>query len=161
MNPTDNIRTIDLGDEEVILDPKKFQFNDSTLNKFMEGLSLWYDYYSSKTAKAEELMLTAEEKHQELYLEKFLEGKQEGLSDKGADAFARTDAAIKAKQSEVTKYKSAVKHLKEYLKSFDKAHSMAQNRGYMIRKEMEKLNSDIYHSRGDFNIDDIIGKGND
>ena len=168
IDPSDNARTINLGDEDVLLDPKMFQFNDATLSDFMEKVSLWYDYYSSKTAKAEELLMLAESKHEELYLEKFLEGKQSGSSDKAADAFARTDLSVKTVQAEVNKYKAAVKHMKEYLKSFDKAHSMATNRGYMIRKEMDKLNTDIYHSRGsggggadiDTLINEIVGKNN-
>ena len=30
--------------------------------------------------------------------------------------------------------------MKEYLKSLDKAHDMVKNRGYSIRKELDKLN---------------------
>ena len=159
IDPIDNIRTVKLGDEEIVLDPKKLQFNDASLGQFMEQTSIWYDYFSSKGAKAEELMVEAETKHEALYLAKFNEGKQSGTSDKGADAYARVDCSVQTLQAEVNHYKSAVKQLKEYLKSFDKAFSMAQNRGYMLRKEMDKLNADIYHNR-EVNIDDIIGKGN-
>ncbi|HEV3250579.1 MAG TPA: hypothetical protein VGZ71_06485 [Puia sp.] len=156
LDPIDNIRTIDLGDEKIVLDPKKFQFNDASLNHFIEQTSIWYDYYSSKSAKAEELLLAAETQYDKLYLNKFMEGKQIGSSDKGADAFARTDLSVENALFEVNKYKSAVKYMKEYLKSFDKAHSMARSRGFMIQKEIEKLHKDIYHNRGDCNVDDII-----
>jgi len=154
-DPVDNIRTVDLGDEQIVLDPKRFLFNDASLGKFMEDVSIWYDYYSSKSSKSESLLVDAETLYDTRYLEKFLEGKQAGLSDKGADALARTNLVVKECQELVNKYKSTTKQLKEYLKSFDKAHSMAMNRGYMIRKELDKLNSDIQSS---CNIDDIIGK---
>lgn len=164
VDPIDNIRIIDLEDEQIVLDPKRFQFNDASLSKFMEDVSIWYDYYSSKGAKAEKLLMDAEKVYGKEYLDRFTEAKQDGTSDKGADAMSRTDPNVELAQEKINKYKSAVKQLKEYQKSFDKAHSMAQNRGYMIRKEMEKLNSDIYHSRGDttnqIDVSDIIGKGN-
>jgi predicted metallo-beta-lactamase superfamily hydrolase len=157
-DPTDNIRVIDLNGESITLDPKRFVFNDASLGKFMEDVSLWYDYYSSKTTKSEGLLVDIETLYENKYLEKFLAGKQEGFSDKAAEAYAKTDVIVKECQEQVNKYKSATKQLKEYLKSFDKAHSMAMNRGFMIRKEMEKLNSDINLKNDSCNIDDIIGK---
>lgn len=156
MNPVDNIRTLDLDGETITLDPSRFQFNDMTLSKFMEDVSIWYDYYSSKSAKSEELLVAAENDYEDKYLTKFLEGK-ETLSDKGADAYARVNLEVKEKMALVEKYKSTTKQLKEYLKAFDKAHNMAQNRGYMIRKELEKLHSDIHYS-SDTSISDIINE---
>ena len=160
-DPVNNIRTVDLDGEPIVLDPKRFQFNDASLGKFMEDVSLWYDYYSSKTSKAEGLLVDSETVHEQKYLEKFLAGKQEGFSDKAADAYGKTDLIVRECQEKVNKYKLATKQLKEYLKSFDKAHSMAMNRGFMIRKEMDKLNSDIHFNKSETcNIDDIIGKSN-
>lgn len=154
-----NIRKLDLNGEEILLDPKRLQFNDATLSQFMEELSIWYDYYSSKSAFAEELMGNAEIALETLRAEKFLEGKTEaGLSDKGAEAFTTKDPMVKAAAQLVTKYKSDVKQLKEYLRAMDKSHQMAQNRGYMLRKEMDKLMSDIHYKKAECNIDDIIAQ---
>lgn len=162
-----NIRKIDLLDEIVILDPSRLSFNDSTLNVFMEELSIWYDYFSSKTAKAEELYINAESERENAYYESFLKAKSEGLPDKAAEAYAKTQPNVKDLMKKENKLSSSLKQLKEFTKSLDKAHSMAQNRGYMIRKEMDKLNSDIYHTPNTNNLnnnyispktlEDIIG----
>lgn len=158
-----NIRTIDLVDEVVVLDPARLSFNDSTLSLFMEELSIWYDYFSSKTAKAEELYVNIESEKEMKYYEHFLKAKTDGLPDKAAEAYARTQLEVKQLQVSENKLSSALKQLKEFTKSLDKAHSMAQNRGYMIRKEMDKLNSDIYQSSNSSNsnfqksLEDIIG----
>ena len=161
-DPVDNVRVIDLVDEQVTLDPVRLQFNDSTLSKYMEEISLWYDYYSSKATKAEELYANAELTRQSRHDFYFLQAKSEGLTEKSSEAHARIQPEIVELQKKENYFKSATKQLKEYLRSLDKAHSMAQNRGYMIRKEMEKLNSDIMWSKNSghenaANIDDIIG----
>lgn len=151
MNPVENVRTIDLEGEIVILDPQRFVFTDATLSQFMQDVSLYYDYYSSKSAKSEELLTKFENEHETLYLTAFLQGKESGFSDKGAEAFAKISPDVKVAYEKVEKYKSTTKQLKEYLKSFDKAHNMAQNRGYMIRKELDKLGLDIKYTTDDIN----------
>lgn len=160
-DPTVNLRTIDLGDETIELDPKLLQFNDATLSKFMEGVSLWYDYYSSKSAKAESLLAIAELEEETKYMEKFAAAKSEGMSDKGAESVARVDVEVVASQKKVIEAKSNHRQLKEYLRAFDKAHEMAQNRGYMLRKEMDKLASDIYYNgpsaKKEIDVSDILG----
>jgi hypothetical protein len=37
--------------------------------------------------------------------------------------------------------------LQQHLRAWDKNHDNAQSRGHMIRKEMDKLNIDIYKSK--------------
>lgn len=161
--PLNNVRIVDFGDEQIQLDPKRLVFNDATISKFMEDLSIWYDYYSSKTAKAEELQVRAESKHESLRAEKFLEAKGEGLSDKAAEAFASKDLTVEAAKSLAITAKGNLKQMKEFIRSLDKAHEMAQNRGYMIRKEMDKLRTDIYETTGgkrQIDVSDIIGNSN-
>lgn len=144
MQEIENVRKIDLGDEIIVLDPSRLAFNDATLNKFMEELSIYYDYFSSKTAKAEEMLANIELDKEQKHAEFFIKGKSEGFSDKTAEAYATTQQELKELGKAENSLKSSVKQLKEYVKALDKAHSMAQNRGYMIRKEMDKLNTDIY-----------------
>jgi len=47
-----------------------------------------------------------------------------------------------------------------YLKAWDKNHDNAQNRGHTLRKELDKLNKDIYEGRdgndGLCNAEDIL-----
>jgi hypothetical protein len=60
----------------------------------------------------------------------------------------------------VIEKKSAVGFLKMYLKAWDKNHDNAQNRGHTLRKELDKLNKDIYEGRdgndGLCNAEDIL-----
>jgi hypothetical protein len=141
--PLQNLRTIRVGTEDILLDPKRLQFNEANLGVFMEELSLWYDYYSSKLA-------VAESEYETLRAEKFLHGKQEaGLSDKAAESFATADPNVKAARE-------AAKQLKDYLRAMDKAADLAMNRGHMLRKEMDKLGLHPM-GKGEIDVSDILG----
>ena len=48
--------------------------------------------------------------------------------------------------------------LKQHLRSWDKAHENAQSRGHMIRKEMDKLNTDIMKKDIYQEAEDIVCK---
>lgn len=148
MEHLNNTREIDLIDEIVTLDPKRLSFNDANIGKFMEELSVWYDYYSSKSAKAEDLFGKAEIKYENKKAEKFLQAKGQGLSDKAAEAFSSVDSEVIVAKDATNLMKTQLKQLKEFLRSLDKAHDMAKSRGFMMQKEMDKLGC---------NIDDIIG----
>lgn len=156
IDPLDNVRTLDLDGDLVSLDPKRLSFNEASLSGFMEELSVWYDYYSSRSAKAEELAGNAETAYEAERDKKFLEGKSQGLSDKAAEAFSRIDDKVKLLLELTNKYKGYLKQLKEYTKALDKAHSMSQNRGYMLRKEMDKLNPDIRFPSQEKTLDEIL-----
>jgi hypothetical protein len=139
--------TIKIGDQEIVLDNTRLAFNEITLNSFMENLGLWYDYFSQKLAEAEALLAYKEYEHELAFSSAYEKFKEEGCTDKLAEANAR-------KQSDVSDYKKdtiSAKHkvilLKQHLRSWDKAHENAQSRGHMIRKEMDKLSSDIVMKR--------------
>jgi septation ring formation regulator EzrA len=141
-----NARTIDLLDEIVVLDPVRLSFNDANLSKYMEEFGIFYDYFSSKTAKAEELAANVELEKENKEAEFFLKGKSEGLTEKASQAYSVIQPEVQDLSKKLNKLNSAVKQLKEYVKALDKAYNMAQSRGHMLRKEMDKLNTDIYHS---------------
>jgi hypothetical protein len=42
------------------------------------------------------------------------------------------------------------------LKSWDKAHENAMSRGHMVRKEMDKLNTDIVFKNRDDKVSEIV-----
>ncbi len=160
IDPLKNVRTVVLDTEVIELDPKFLQFNDATINKFIEAVSLYYDYYSSKCAMAESLLANAELDYETKYMQKFAEAKSEGISDKGADAMTKVNEEVIASQKKVIDTKTAHRQIKEYLRAFDKAHEMAKNRGYMLCKEMDKLSNDIYYSntsnKKEIDVSDIL-----
>lgn len=134
-------RTVVVNGQPVTLDPKRLQFNETTLSKFMQDFSVWYDYYSSQAALSESLATKAKNDYEVKYMEKFIEGKREIGSDKAADAFAKVSEEVQTLRTDLEIKDTATKMLKEYVKSLDRAHQMAVNRGYMLRKEMDKLGS--------------------
>lgn len=146
VDPINNVRIVNIDGVDVELDPKRLCFSDASLPKFMEELSLWYDYYSSKSVKAEEILANFETRQKTAYFTRFIEGKREVGSDKAAEAFAKTHPEVVALNEAVDKAASNVNQMKEYIRALDKAHQMGQNRGHMIRKEMDKLNANYYNN---------------
>lgn len=151
--------TIRVGDQEVVLDNSRLLFNETNLNVFMENLSLWYDYFSQRLAEAEALLSFKEHEYEVLYSSAYEKFKDEGCTDKLADANAKKFEKVSNMKKEIISAKHKVTLLKQHIKSWDKAHENAQSRGHMIRKEMDKLNTDIV-SKSDMNdyVDKIIRK---
>lgn len=147
-------QTINLSGEEIVLDNSRLAFNSSNLSLFMENLSLWYDYFSQKLAEAEALLAYKEYEHDIIFSKKYEESKEQGCTDKMAEAAAKKNEEVCQAKKDVisSRYKSML--LKQHLRSWDKAHENAQSRGHMIRKEMDKLNLDVMESKVDY----IVGK---
>jgi hypothetical protein len=140
-----NKRTVKLGKEEVELDSKKLEFNEATLSEFMDRLAVWYDYYGQKLAEAEAILSGAELKYDEEYCIRYDYHKdEEGLTDKLSDSKSKLHPPVQAAKQAVLAAKFKVQQIKYHLKSWDKAHESAQNRGHTLRREMDKLRTDIF-----------------
>ena len=125
----------------------------------MENLGLWYDYFSQKLAEAEALLSYKDYEHELAFSSAYEKFKSEGCTDKLAEANARGQEEVSNYKKEIISAKHKVTLLKQHLRSWDKAHENAQSRGHMIRKEMDKLNSDIVvrQSLSD-QVDNIVRK---
>lgn len=150
---------IKIGDQEILLDNTRLAFNEISLNNFMENLALWYDYFSQKLAEAEAILAYKEYEYEILFSTKYEQSKTEGCTDKLAEANAKKDAEVCNAKRDIIAAKHKVTLLKQHLRSWDKAHENAQSRGHMIRKEMDKLNTDIVLKSREESINDIVGKG--
>jgi hypothetical protein len=154
-------QTINLSGEEIVLDNSRLLFNEVTLNKFMENLGQWYDYFSQKLAEAEALLAYKEYEYEVIFSKKYEQVKEQGSTDKLAEAAAKKDDEVCAAKKDTISAKYKVTILKQHLRSWDKAHENAQSRGHMIRKEMDKLNTDIVQFKSlEDRVDSIIGKNN-
>lgn len=151
-------QTISLSGEEIILDNSRLLFNEVTLNKFMENLGQWYDYFSQKLAEAEALLAYKEYEYEVVFSKKYEEAKEQGSTDKLAEAAAKKNEEVCLAKKEIISAKYKVTILKQHLRSWDKAHENAQSRGHMIRKEMDKLNTDINFKSLEDRADSIVGK---
>jgi hypothetical protein len=156
-------KVIRLGDKEVKLDPANMKFNEITLNDYMEKEAGWYDYFGSMLAEAEYLMQRIELEHDTLYSERFKEHKEQGCSDKLAEANAKADPDVEKAKLDYLASKHKVRLLQQHLRAWDRAHENAQSRGHFLRKEIDKLNKDIYGKPDNYlerRLDDIIKEVN-
>lgn len=148
--------TIKVGGQEVVLDNSRLAFNEVSLNAFMENLALWYDYFSQKLAEAEALLAYKEYEYDVLFSSSYEKTKESGATDKLAEANAKKDPEVCEVKKEIIAARHKVTLLKQHLKSWDKAHENAMSRGHMVRKEMDKLNTDIVFKNRDDRVADIV-----
>lgn len=123
--------------EEVNLDPELMKFSEATLNQFLTKDAAVYSYYSSKLVDAQYFSDKYDEQADIVYSKKFQEFKEEGCTDKLADAKAKAcndvvDAKEKARLAKRNK-----DFIWNFLKALDKAHENALNLGYNIRREQQ------------------------
>jgi len=128
-----------VGDKEFVIDPSKLYFNDATIGKFMEEAGSWYGFFGALFAEAESISAFREAEYEAEYCKKFAEYKDSGISDKLAEAKAKSDVSVVEKKNLCVLMKRKVKLLQQHLRAWDKAHENAQNRNYTLRKEMDKL----------------------
>jgi len=151
--------TLKIGGQDIFLDNSRLAFNEISLNNFMENLALWYDYFSQKMAEAEAILAYKEYEYDILFSSSYEKSKEEGCTDKLAEANAKKDANVCEAKREIIAAKHKVTLLKQHLKSWDKAHENAMSRGHMVRKEMDKLNTDIVFRSKEDQVQNIVGRG--
>ncbi len=142
-------RTITVRDRPVLIDRTKLFFSEATLSEYIEKEGTYYDYYGAMLADAEREQADKEHAHDVVYSERFKEHKDQGCSDKLAEANSKADADVQAAKEELLDAKHNVKLLQQHLRAWDKNHENAQSRGHFLRKEMDKLSKDIMTPRAD------------
>ena len=126
---------------EVFLDDKLLDFNETNLNTYLQKEGPQCAYLQAKMAEMESLW---EKKYHLL----FIEYKDEGGTEKYVEARCKS-------HPDLVELTAAIKKLKGHLKAWDMNHANAQSFGHNIRREMEKLNSDI-RFKADPGVDERI-----
>ncbi|MCK9458465.1 MAG: hypothetical protein M0R80_02330 [Proteobacteria bacterium] len=126
---------------EVFLDDKLFAFNESNLNIYLQKAGPQCAYLQAKLAELESL-------HDKKYHLLFIEYKDEGGTEKYVEARCRSNP-------DVVDLALAIKKIKGHLRAWDMNHANAISFGHNIRREMEKLNSDI-RFKADPGVDERI-----
>ena len=144
----DYVNIVKLGNEEVKLDPTLLRFDEMTLSHYLETEGGYYDYYGQRLADAEYLMTKYELEYDVIYSEKFKESKENGCSDKLAEAYSKADSEVEAAKNMFLAAKHNVRLLQQHLRAWDKNHDNAMSRGHFLRKEMDKLAPSIYAGKG-------------
>lgn len=150
-----------VGGEEFHLDPERLEFNEANLSKHMQEEAAWFNHVGQKLADAEKELQLSELTYEIKYHDKFRSFKELGGSDKLAESNAKSDVEVEVVKTTVIEIKHAVKSLQAYMKSMDKCHVNAHNFGHMLRKEMDKLMTDIRRTSDEDlekKVDDIVGK---
>lgn len=150
LNALHNDSTIKVVKEAVHIRPDRLKFNEASLTNFIESEGVWYNYFGHYLANAESELQVLELRSEATYASKFADAKGQGNSDKLADAVAKADPDYENSQIAVINAKRNVKLLQQHLRAWDKAHENAQSRGHMLRKEIDKLNADIFSKTDGF-----------
>jgi hypothetical protein len=133
------------------IDPENLRFDESTLSKYIQNEGGYYDSFGHYLSLAERNLQNNENLHEKTFCEKFVEAKELGASDKLAEAKAKSNPNVVLLKEEIVKAKYVVNRLKNHIKAWDKNHDNAQSMGHMLRKQMDKLGTDVI---GNFNWKD-------
>jgi hypothetical protein len=132
-----------VGEEEVWLNPANLNFSEQTLSDYLMKEGGWYDNFGAYLAKAERELQIAEVYYENLYNLKFFQFKEEGGSDKMAEARSKIDVDVQEAGKEKQAAKYTVSRLKYHLRAWDKSHENAQSMGHTLRRSMNRLGNDI------------------
>jgi hypothetical protein len=142
--PPIEVTTVIVNNKEVKLDPKNMEFTDGNISEFMQKEYGWIDYFGKQLELAQKARLLAEIEAEELYSRKYVETKDAGGTENYAKAKASSDPEVVAAKKNVVEKKEVEGYIKAHLRAWDKNHDNVQNRGHSLRKELDKLNKDIY-----------------
>ncbi len=134
---------LNIAGNEVVLDPKNLEFNETTLSNYIQKEGGYYDNFGAYLALAEKVQQLREVEYETIYNERLVEAKDQGATDKISEAKAKCDSTVVEAKNLVVEAKYRVKRLIQHLKAWDKNHDNAQSMGYMLRKEIDKLNFEI------------------
>jgi hypothetical protein len=151
---------IELGDQSVIIDPELLSFNENTLSNYIETEGSYYDNFGGCLALAERLLQQAELRAEKVYGLRFADFKDNlGGSDKLTECRAKSDDEVVAAEELVIEAKYKVKRIQQHIRAWDKNHDNAQSMGHMLRKQIDKLQADIFKKQHSYNfdVDELVG----
>lgn len=141
--PIENVKVI-VNKKEISLDPKNMEFHDNTINEYMEREYGWVDFFGKQLEYAQKEKFLAEIDAEAIFSKKYIEAKDDGGTEQYAKAKSNANPDVIAAKKNVVELNEVVGQIKAHLKAWDRNHDNAQNRGYTLRKEIDKLNKDIY-----------------
>ena len=130
--------------EKVVIDPDILQFNQNTLPDYLIKEAGYYAYYGAKLADAEAQEQYAAQDADNKSDTLFWLYKSEGQgSDKYCECKSKTAAEVQEAREKCIALKRNVTMLRLFLRAMDKNHDNAQSMGHNLRKELDKMNSEI------------------
>lgn len=133
------MKTIKLGNEEILLDDELLKFSEHSINQFLQNYADKYSFYTQKHADAQYLHSCLEDRYDAIYSDKFSHIKEMGGSDNLAKAKTIADQEVQGALENVRVAKYNVNLLWGYIRSMDRAHENCVNTCYNMRKELDRL----------------------
>ncbi len=134
---------------KVHVDSENLKFDEQSLSNYIQLEGGYYDNFGAFLALAERFMQNREARYEKLYNERFIEAKDNGGSDKLAEAKAKADSDVADLKQEIISARYIVNRLKNHLKAWDKNHDNAQSMGHTLRKQLDRLHGEnIYGDHG-------------
>ena len=136
-----------VGMKEVIMDPSILDFGETNLNEFLQKIGGYHAYFAEVHADSMHVLGIYEQEYDALYGRRFreLKGGGNNISIPLAEAATKSDPDVLGAGSKVLAARLNKDLLSGFSKSIDKAFQAAMNFGYNKRKEMDKLNNEIYY----------------
>jgi len=155
--PSEKI-VVKVNNKDLVLDPDNMIFNEFTLSNYMDREYAWIDYYGKQLEISNKELSMAELAYETKFNELYISFKDEGGSDGYCKAKAQSNSECVKLYEYTIDRKTTVGLIKSHLKAWDKNHDNAQNRGHTLRKELDKLNRDIYEKKDDglCNAEDLL-----
>jgi len=126
-----------VGGVDFELDNSKMDFNEQTLLEYFHTEGMIYSYLGNMLNTLEKAFKLASNKYDSKYYSMFKYFKNEGASDKLAEASSKCDPEVETLKDKLVELEAGVNLLKMHLKAWDKNHENAQSAGHQIRKEMD------------------------
>lgn len=137
------IETLKIAGQDVVIDPKQLEFNETTLSNYIQTEGGYYDNFGAFLALAEKVQQFREMEYDAIYNERLVEAKEQGATDKISEAKAKANEDVLEAKKLVIDSRYNVRRLQQHLRAWDKNHDNAQSMGHMIRKEIDKLGFEI------------------
>lgn len=143
-----------IADKVVELFASDVKFTDTTLNPFFERISGRIDYVGRALASANRIVNLLNFQIEQAFSKAYNIQKTKGekITEKFAESTSKCDPIYVALCQDLIEAKFVKDQLQFHLNALNAAREDAHNRGHMLRKEMDKLSSDIYSSIPDPHI---------
>ncbi len=136
--------TVKVRGKDVKLDPVNMSFNDVTLSNYLIHEYGWIDYFGKQLEFAEKDYQLMKIDFDAMFNAKYADFKDTGCTEGQSKAKAQCDPDVVAIRQRMAEQDEVVGLIKQHLRAWDKNHENAQSRGHFMRKEMDKLNKQIY-----------------
>lgn len=127
---------IKLDGEEIDISPSICRFTEATLSEYISNSPSLYAYYGAKQADANYVFNKLEEKCEVLASRVMRQCKEEGCTDKLAEATAKSDPLVLEAKEELRQARRIKEYLFFFCKALERGHESALNMGYNVRKEL-------------------------